>query len=133
MRLVPHQQHNKLIFCYVYKVDTSILFSKIVVVVTSLIVIICKLANKCYREDEEFPNKVYSSLNSFLFIQRANFNVSCMTIYASLHLCRESMVFLITIIIIKNNTFRAQLISLFFFFFFSYIQTTKLISKHKQL
>lgn len=108
-------------------------FVVVAVVVTSLIVIICKQANKCYREDEEFPNKVYSSLNSFLFIQRANFNVSCMTIYASLHLCRESMVFLIPIIIIKNNTFRAQLISLLFFSFFSYIQTTKLISKNKQL
>ena len=54
-----------------------------------------KSHDKYYCKHKKFPEKICSSLDCFLFIQRTNCYISCMTIYTPLHVCRESMICLI--------------------------------------
>lgn len=51
-----------------------------------------KSHDQYYRKQKQFPNKICSSLDGFLLIQRTNRNISCTTINASLHVYTESMV-----------------------------------------
>lgn len=63
---------------------------------TRKLLIITASTKKCkwiyYREDKDFSNKVYSSLNGFLLIQRTYLNISRVTMDSSLHSCRDSMI-----------------------------------------
>lgn len=45
-----------------------------------------------YREDKEFSKQISSSLHSLLLVQRADCNISGMTVNSSLHSRRQSMI-----------------------------------------